>query len=893
MTQPRFFVDQLSKKQPVLIIDKEGSIGRRLAEEIQHEFLPVFVSSQKPPRDLLSSIVFVPFYKKPPKIPENKFPFIFFVDSEDRYVRGLMPSLLSYARTHDALLSVITSIYQKKPKFWEKVVGDLRSRIFVVGDVFGGELSLRSVTGSLLLSAKHKRRITLPNHGLDDVYPISIHEVVKKTLKESYSKERDVRLFHFYPQYPLTGLGLSRIIFHIFPHIKLDLEKKKKHLPSPLWFPEDGQAVPLSPLDDQIRDFFEEDPPDEKLIKIIKEKHLDISFSQFFVAGFFIMLLFLLPLFILLAFSLVGGVLTKLSIESLEASNYPEARTYASQASNSFALSEAFVDALLPVSNIVGRGVTLRTFKEKLEIGQYIDQILIDVSYGLEDYALAQQTADNSSAKAVFIRAVNKLKQAMLTLKTIEAEGGIPQEYEEKLGRVTQAGEYFLSVSDVLPSVLGFDGKRTYLVLFQNNNELRPGGGFIGSYGIMHIEKGVLIDLIIHDVYDADGQLTAHVEPPFPLREYLGASHWYLRDSNFAVDFPENAARAAYFLKLETGEVVDGVIGVDTDFISTLLTATGPIEVADYNETITADNFSEKTQQHVEEDFFPGSQKKKQFLKAFYDQLSYRILEEKSLSLPLFLDSFITSLEEKHIMIALAHETDQTPLTIANLSGSLWDSRSEREGVFNDFLGIVEANLGENKVNPYIERYIKQDVSLTDEGDLLTTVTIVYQNTSSEASLFGGTYENYIRFVVPYQTNPTTLVIDGEEQVMLATVEDISARQARGRVSTNTIQVDIGEEKNKRTVGFVIEVPPQGKKEIQVSFQSKTSFSTKDAEFTYDLALFKQPGRGEDPYSFHFTYPNAFQPVFVSEPLKFQKDSLSAFFLLKKDTSLSFILGKK
>ena len=67
--------------------------------------------------------------------------------------------------------------------------------------------------------------------------------------------------------------------------------------------------------------------------------------------------------------------------------------------------------------------------------------------------------------------------------------------------------------------------------------ELRPTGGFIGSYAIMTFDKGRLAEIVVNDVYTADGQLKGHVDPPEPIRKYLGEGGWFLRDSNWDPDF--------------------------------------------------------------------------------------------------------------------------------------------------------------------------------------------------------------------------------------------------------------------------------------------------------------------------------------------------------------------
>ena len=115
---------------------------------------------------------------------------------------------------------------------------------------------------------------------------------------------------------------------------------------------------------------------------------------------------------------------------------------------------------------------------------------------------------------------------------------------------------------EIFPWLIGQDQKRTYLVLLQNNNELRPTGGFIGSFAFLTFDKGKFVDFEVQDVYWADGQLKGHVEPPSELKKYLGEANWYLRDSNWDPDFPTSAVKAQWFLEKETGRVVDGEWGL-------------------------------------------------------------------------------------------------------------------------------------------------------------------------------------------------------------------------------------------------------------------------------------------------------------------------------------------
>ena len=92
--------------------------------------------------------------------------------------------------------------------------------------------------------------------------------------------------------------------------------------------------------------------------------------------------------------------------------------------------------------------------------------------------------------------------------------------YEEIIKEKRQIVEELDKLMPILPEFLGLDGKkREYMVLFQNENELRASGGFIGSYGILSVEDGKWRGLEVNDVYQADGQLKGHVEPSWLVYE--------------------------------------------------------------------------------------------------------------------------------------------------------------------------------------------------------------------------------------------------------------------------------------------------------------------------------------------------------------------------------------
>src|SRR3989344_28805 len=97
---------------------------------------------------------------------------------------------------------------------------------------------------------------------------------------------------------------------------------------------------------------------------------------------------------------------------------------------------------------------------------------------------------------------------------------------------------------------------KKYLILFQNPSELRPTGGFPGTYGVVTFKDGKLQDLKVDDVYNLDGQLQELIVPPIQLQHIT--PNWGMRDANWFIDFPTSARKITAFYKKESGYEVDG-----------------------------------------------------------------------------------------------------------------------------------------------------------------------------------------------------------------------------------------------------------------------------------------------------------------------------------------------
>ncbi|HYT44150.1 MAG TPA: DUF4012 domain-containing protein, partial [Methylomirabilota bacterium] len=150
----------------------------------------------------------------------------------------------------------------------------------------------------------------------------------------------------------------------------------------------------------------------------------------------------------------------------------------------------------------------------------------------------------------------------------------------------------------IAPTLLGIGTPTNYLIEVLDSTELRPGGGFLGSYGIATLSAGRLTAAHITDTYLLDNAYKAagHSIPIPPAYAWFDlAPNWSLRDSNLEADFPTNARYAEEIYLREGGKVpVQGVIVMTPALIQQTLEITGPIYVPEFHEMVTSQNLVDR-----------------------------------------------------------------------------------------------------------------------------------------------------------------------------------------------------------------------------------------------------------------------------------------------------------
>jgi hypothetical protein len=237
-------------------------------------------------------------------------------------------------------------------------------------------------------------------------------------------------------------------------------------------------------------------------------------------------------------------------------------------------------------------------------------------------------------------------------------------------------GQSGLKMTLVLPELMGLDGPRRYLIIAQNEDELRAAGGFISGAGLVEMDKGRISklefqDANLVDAWSANQVLTKpYGDPPQALAELMLLDLFLFRDANFWPDFTISAEKAMDLYSYgKSVPPMDGAIAIDQQFVKLLVSGTGPVLIPDSGEIVNETNAIESLQDAwtLEE----GTGQRKAFLSVFAQAIRNRLENELSSADPIHLARQIgTALHDKDLQL---HVRD--PLTSAVLAEVGWDGR--------------------------------------------------------------------------------------------------------------------------------------------------------------------------------------------------------------------------
>lgn len=369
------------------------------------------------------------------------------------------------------------------------------------------------------------------------------------------------------------------------------------------------------------------------------------------------------------------------------------------------------------------------------------------------------------------------------------------------------------------------------VVLLQNSNEIRPSGGFMGSYLSFEIQKYKLTNIIVEDIYQPDGQIKGHVEPPYPIQEAFGQGWWRLRDANWDVDFERAGTSIDWFFK-EGGVSADYIVAVNLNLVRKLLQIFGEVKPVTYDEVVTASNLDTLAQKYAQVDFAPGSSSKRDFLGAVGVQVEERMLNMNLSEMVSVVMLVKQELQKGEILIWSKDELMRKWLDRFDLLGKV--RRAENQ----DLLYVVDTNLGVNKANCCVEKQVEQTVwGNTNE------VKVKWKNNNPFEQarppvFWGGDYINYVRVVVPDDYEISEVVV-GERVLSKADVNEFSDPNSLRQGFSEDIYV-VEKRDNLKIIGMWVFVKALKEEEIKLKLVRGGS------EKFDELLVVKQPGSSFD-----------------------------------------------
>lgn len=347
--------------------------------------------------------------------------------------------------------------------------------------------------------------------------------------------------------------------------------------------------------------------------------------------------------------------------------------------------------------------------------------------------------------------ALPNYESAIDHLRTIEPDS-LPVEYQSSYDEYTRLFSAIVSdfkkivqMSDAAHEIFGGKGLRRYLVVFQNESELRPTGGFAGSFAVMTVKDGQLESFKVSPggSYDLQGQLDVTVEPPAPL--LLLNKRWEFQDANWFPHFPASAEKMLWFYQHSRNQTADGVITINSSVLERLLAIIGPITDNNRNLTITADNAINTIQEVVENGPEKKINKPKQIIADLADQflVSFKNLRPGDI-LPIIATAK-DALEKKEIQLYVTDWRAEKTINDFGFGGSLITTQPEQ-----DYLHVVNTNIQGQKTDSNIKQHIAHQAEIMPDGTIQNTVVITREHTGiSGEKMYGATNINYLRIYVP------------------------------------------------------------------------------------------------------------------------------------------------
>lgn len=294
---------------------------------------------------------------------------------------------------------------------------------------------------------------------------------------------------------------------------------------------------------------------------------------------------------------------------------------------------------------------------------------------------------------------------------------------------------------------------KNYLIVLQNNYELRPGGGFVTGYGNLNTVFGLVTDLSFKNSYEIDTE--SYVTPPYPHEELL-KNEWYegytFRDANWDPHFPNSAQELIQFYQAKfPKKEVDGIIVVNFSLIENLIDKLEGVELGekklDKNNLFSELEFKVN---NIDRHNIEALKSRKSIL----GDLAVQLIKKAKRHPLRVRDVLVEGLGNKDVYWWLKNERLQNKFSQKGWTNIM--GPTER----SDFLAVNLANLGSKKADRYIQTEVHYYANIAKElPEISTEVTIRYPGF---INTYSDNYKGYLRLYVPKNADITNMPVDSE-----------------------------------------------------------------------------------------------------------------------------------
>jgi len=483
------------------------------------------------------------------------------------------------------------------------------------------------------------------------------------------------------------------------------------------------------------------------------------------------------------------------------------------------AVGELVINAITPYADLMG---FTGAASGDLNLATAEDRIIF-VAETVEKLA-PEMDKINSILKEVNteIQAINENRYPK-KISGIELRSQISQA-KTTVSSLTSSLQNFQPIIKLLPDLLGNPEAKKYLVLFQNDAELRPTGGFLTAYATLEILKGKITPGVSEDIYTLDAGFKKKVPAPDPILKYLPLVYnWNLRDMNLSPDFKVSMDTfTSYMKESSVAPEYDAIIAIDTEVPVRILKVLGPIGVPGYGGKFSAENDPRcdcpqviyELENIITRPTYEIREGRKSILGPLMNSMLANMMGSPKAKWAEFFNIFTDSITQKHLLMYFKDENKQNAAEVLGAAGRI-------NTYAHDYLHINDTNFAGAKSNLFVENEVTQDITVNADGSLAKKLTLTYRNPRKgdncnlEAGLLclNGQLRDWIRIYIP---KGSTLKAGRGFEADMTTAEDLGYTVLEGFFT----------------------LAPQSVKKLEVEYTTPAG-TVKD---NYSLLIQKQPG---------------------------------------------------